>query len=60
MYTANPDCVAYFYELSECHESNGLGMIGALPDSLTSRIVYINKSMNPGKLSSVLSKLWKG
>ena len=55
MCTANPDCVAYFYELSECHESDGLGMIAALPDSSTSKIVYIDKSLSPGKLRSVLS-----
>ena len=51
--------MAYYYELSECHEADGKGMMGALPDSSATRTVYIDKSLDPGKLllaSAVLLK----
>ena len=51
--TANPDCVAYYYKGSECHEANGIGVIGALPDSSTAMMVYIDSSLDPGKMALV-------
>ena len=54
--TANPNCVAYYYVGSECHEANGIGVIGAMPDSLTSMMVYIDSSLDPGKTALALVK----
>ena len=48
--TANPNCVAYYYKSSECHEANGIGLTGALPDSPTALAVFIDSSLDPGKI----------
>ena len=53
MCTANPNCVAYYYKLSECHEANGIGLIGALPDSSTAQTVFIDSSVEPGNLAQM-------
>ena len=46
---ANTNCVAYYYIGSECHEANGIGVIGAMPDSSTAMMAYIDSSLDPGK-----------
>ena len=48
--TANPDCVGYYYELAECHEGNGIGLMGALENSPVTKTVYIDSSQQPGNL----------
>ena len=46
---ANPQCVAYYYS-SECHEANGIGLMAALLNSPTAMTVYMDSSLNPGKI----------
>ena len=46
--SANVNCVAYYYESSECHESDGIGLIGSSANSQGTRIVYIDHSLEPG------------
>ena len=46
---ANPQCVAYYYS-SECHEANGIGLMGALLNSPTAMTVYMDSSRNPGNI----------
>ena len=55
--SANVNCVAYYYESSECHESNGIGVIGASSDSQATRTVYIDDSLEPGSFLLLLSEL---
>ena len=40
--------MTYYYESSECHESNGIGVIGASPASQGTRTVYIYDALEPG------------
>ena len=53
MCTANPNCVAYYYKVSECHEANGMGLIGAPPDLLDAMTVYMDRSLNPGIMTQM-------
>ena len=46
---ANPQCVAYYYS-SECHEANGIGLMGALLNSPTAMTVYMDSSLNAGNI----------
>ena len=46
--TANPDCVAYYNNVTECLETDGVGLMGALPSSPNAMTVYIDSSQDPG------------
>ena len=51
---SNNDCEAYYFETSQCHEANGSGLVGSLPQLPTSKEVYIDQDLylnNKGKLS---------
>ena len=53
MCIANPDCVAYYNNVTECLETDGAGLMGALPSSPNAMTVYIDSSLNPGNVVQI-------
>ena len=51
--TANPDCVAYYNNVTECLVTNGVGLMGALPSSPNALTVYIDRSLDPGNVAQI-------
>ena len=45
---ANPNCEAYYHESSNCYEAAASGLVGALPDSPTAKVVFLDTSINRG------------
>ena len=45
MCTANANCAAYYFEVSECHQADGTGLIPANPASSTAMTVYIDSTL---------------
>ena len=52
MCTASPDCLIYYYELTECHQGNGIGVMASIPNSPDTKSVYIDSSLQPGNQQS--------
>ena len=51
--TASPNCVAYYNDMLDCHEGNGIGLMGA-PNSSTTKSVYIDSSLQPGNQQNLM------
>ena len=45
MCTANANCAAYYFEVSECHQADGTGLIGANTASSTAMTVFIDSTL---------------
>ena len=59
MCSINANCEVYNHDSTNCDEASAINLVGASPNSLTSKFVYIDQNIyknNKGKLCKILCK----